>query len=83
MSFGDGEDTIWQFPAGGEPFRIGDRFRLCADVCFGDLYCFLRVDDDYVEIIAAADDETGLDVYRCEPAGESGALAFVRLPGVA
>ena len=76
----DGEELWWQFPAGGKPFRVGDSFRVCADIRFGGLYRFVRVDDDYVEIVAAEEGQSELDTFRCQPAGESGAIAFVKLP---
>ena len=53
---------------------------MCADIRFGGLYRFVRVDDDYVEIVAAEEDQSELDTFRCQPAGESGAIAFVKLP---
>ena len=80
MSLDEGDDVWFQFPAGGKPFRVGDSFRVCADIRFGGLYRFVRVDDDYVEVVAAADDDSDLDTFRCQPAGESGAIAFVLLP---
>ena len=80
MSLDDGDDIRWHFPSGGDPFRAGDSFRVCDDICFGKLYRFVRVDDDYVEIVAADGEESDLDTFRCQPATESGAIAFVRLP---
>ena len=80
MSIDDGDDVWWHFPDGAKPFRVGDSFRVCADIRFGGLYRFVRVDDDYVEVLAAEDADDTLDVYRCQPAGESGAVAFVLLP---
>lgn len=80
----DAGDEWWHFPAGGKPIRAGDSFRICADIRFGGLYRFVRVDDDYVEVVAADDDApSDIDTFRCQPASESGAIAFVLLPRLA
>lgn len=86
MSLADDDtlDVWWHFPAGGKPVRVGDSFRICADIRFGGRYRFVRVDDDYVEVVAADDDATSdLDTFLCQPASEAGAIAFVLLPRLA
>ena len=77
----DAAQDVWgHFPAGGKPVRAGDSFRICADIRFGGRYRFVRVDDDYVEVVAADDATSDLDTFLCQPASEAGAIAFVLLP---